>query len=564
MAQLDSSRVRLILQLESPLPDIKARKLNLKPKLIPSYKVPIELERTMNTLYSYGYIAAESTLKSSDSNEVVYSITAGEQYGWKHLSPGNVDEGILSKVGYRDKIYRDRPMSYSEIQKLFKRLVNYYENHGHPFASIKLDSLAIKNNQISAVLHLEKNKTIEIDTIKIYGDGKVSRQYIENYIGIRQNDEYDEELINEISTRLSELSFVSEYRHSEVQFESEKTSLSLYVNHKKANNFNGIVGFLPDENTGELLITGDVKLNLKNAFGTGEEIDVNWKKLQTQTQDLKARLQLPFLFNLPIGADGALNIYRRDTTFTNIIINLGLQFILRGGDYVKVFFENDQNNLISTYGLDIIKTLPEYGDIRTNSYGIGTKLIDLDYRLNPRKGFYTEGDVSFGIKEIRQNARVNPEVYDSLNLKSNRYKGKIDGGYFFPMSKRQTVLFGFKGGLIVNENLFRNELFRIGGLKTFRGFDEESIFVSSYSIFTFEYRYLLEKNSYFSLFFDQGWYENRAAPVLITDTPFGFGTGISFDTKIGIFSLSYAIGKQFNNPIQIRAAKIHFGFVNYF
>jgi hemolysin activation/secretion protein len=74
----------------------------------------------------------------------------------------------------------------------------------------------------------------------------------------------------------------------------------------------------------------------------------------------------------------------------------------------------------------------------------------------------------------------------------------------------------------------------------------------------------LEQNSFFSLFYEQGWYENQVPEDLITDTPFGFGAGISFETKIGIFSLNYALGRQFNNPIEFRGSKIHFGFVNYF
>jgi hemolysin activation/secretion protein len=114
------------------------------------------------------------------------------------------------------------------------------------------------------------------------------------------------------------------------------------------------------------------------------------------------------------------------------------------------------------------------------------------------------------------------------------------------------------------ENTFQNELLRIGGLKTLRGFDEESIFTTSYSIFTLEYRFLLEQNSYIYLFGDGAWYENNNVKEYVNDTPIGFGAGISFETKAGIFSINYALGKQFDNPIQLRSGKIHFGIVNYF
>ncbi|MCX6181458.1 MAG: hypothetical protein NT150_05995 [Bacteroidetes bacterium] len=50
----------------------------------------------------------------------------------------------------------------------------------------------------------------------------------------------------------------------------------------------------------------------------------------------------------------------------------------------------------------------------------------------------------------------------------------------------------------------------------------------------------------------------------VIDHPYGFGAGFSFETKAGIFSLNYAIGKQLGNPIDFGAAKIHFGFLNQF
>jgi len=97
-----------------------------------------------------------------------------------------------------------------------------------------------------------------------------------------------------------------------------------------------------------------------------------------------------------------------------------------------------------------------------------------------------------------------------------------------------------------------------------RGFDEESIYASSFSILTLEYRFILEQNSYLYVFGDGAWYENNEVSRYIQDTPFGFGAGISFETKAGIFSINYALGKQFSNPIELRSGKIHFGIVNYF
>jgi hemolysin activation/secretion protein len=173
-------------------------------------------------------------------------------------------------------------------------------------------------------------------------------------------------------------------------------------------------------------------------------------------------------------------------------------------------------------------------------------------------------NASAGTKKIKRNAKINQEVYDKIKLNSTQYNGDFEASLFIPIAGRSTVKIGNSSGFVNGENTFQNELLRIGGLKTLRGFDEESIFTTSYSIFTLEYRFLLEQNSYIYLFGDGAWYENNNVKEYVNDTPIGFGAGISFETKAGIFSINYALGKQFNNPIQLRSGKIHFGIVNYF
>jgi hemolysin activation/secretion protein len=112
--------------------------------------------------------------------------------------------------------------------------------------------------------------------------------------------------------------------------------------------------------------------------------------------------------------------------------------------------------------------------------------------------------------------------------------------------------------------LVLNEVFRIGGLNTLRGFNEESLFASSFVIGTLEWRYVFEKNAAAFLFFDAAYYERNINSGYFKDFPYGFGAGVNFETKAGIFNLAYALGSEQNNPIEIRNAKIHFGFVNFF
>jgi hypothetical protein len=73
----------------------------------------------------------------------------------------------------------------------------------------------------------------------------------------------------------------------------------------------------------------------------------------------------------------------------------------------------------------------------------------------------------------------------------------------------------------------------------------------------------LDRNSHVFAFADQTWYENTSNSYS-KDTPFGFGVGLSFSTNLGVFSISYGLGKQRNNPIELNNGKVHFGYIAYF
>lgn len=540
------------------------KKIPYKKTFFSKTELEKELQKVLFTCYDNAYLTASYDSIIADSTKQKAFLNVGAEYKWAYLKKGNVDEGVLSEIGFREKIYTNKPFHFKDVKRIQEKLITYFENNGFPFASVKLDSIVISADNISAQLKLTKNEEKRIDSILIKGSAKIASVYIYNYLGIKPGSLYDESKLKKVNTRIAELAFVHSSKPAIVTFTNKKNTLVLNLDKKRASQFDGIVGVLPDNNTGKILFTGDVRLKLQNGLGRGELIDLNWRRLQTQTQDLKLRLVYPFLFNSPFGVDYTFKLYKRDTTFLDVNHNIGLQYLLIGGNYFKAFYTNKTSTLLSTKGLENVTTLPNFADIRNNMYGLGLKYEKLDYRLNPRKGYSVLVNVSAGTKTIKKNAKLNPVVYEKLILSSTQYTADLEGSVFIPIVGRSTLKVGVQSAFLYGQSIFQNELFRIGGLKTLRGFDEESIFASTYSILTLEYRFILEQNSYLYVFGDGAWYENNNINQYVHDTPFGFGTGISFETKAGIFSINYALGKQFDNPIQLRSGKIHFGIVNYF
>lgn len=530
-----------------------------------SFQSPAQRQKEMAGilmhLHAMGYPAASLDSTVKDTLKLVAWYFLGEKYDLQELRPGNVDQTILQNAGYRRYNYSSaRTFNYARISRLMKRILKYCENNGYPFARVKLDSVNIENGRISAALMLEKNQLVTIDSIIVKGDAKISMNYIRYYLGIRPGERYNESRISKIRQRLDELPFVSSVSPHEVAFTPESSAVYLYLGKKRASQFDGIIGIAPNNQTsGKLLLTGDVKLKLLNIIGRGELIDFNWRKLEESSQDLRLHFNYPYIFKTPFGFDYQFQLYKKDTSYIRLDNHIGIQYSFYGYNYIKAYYENQNSSLISTQDLEFATVLPPYADVNTNFYGLEANFERLDYRLNPRRGYSAWSTAAVGNKKIRKNQDINPALYDDIDLSGTQYRIRLKATAFVPVFRDITLKVSSDGGYLTTNSLFDNELFRFGGLKSLRGFDEESIIASLYNILTFEFRYIFETNSFFSLFWNGAYYEKESLSDRIIDRPYGFGVGLNFATRAGIFSVSYAIGKQFNNPIDLRSAKIHFG-----
>lgn len=524
-----------------------------------------EIKKLMSTLHDESYLTATIDSMIQDSNKLTAFLLPGKSYKWAYLRKGNVEEVALNLSKYREKVFRNKSFYFKAAAKLMNSLLAYYENNGYPFAKIKLDSIAIHGNTISAALNVDKKSQETIDSIVIKGTLKLSPKYLYGYLGIKPGDLYDESKVAAISARIKALPFIAETKPMQVAFIHDKAKILLYLSRKNANQFNGIIGILPNTN-GSITISGDVNLQLQNAFRQGDELGFHWQHLQPLTENLTINFSYPYLFHTPIGFDENFKLFKQDTTYLQLDNKIGLKYLFIGGDYLEVYYESIVTSLLSTAGLQDITTLPPYTDGTTDFYGIEYKVRHLDYIYNPRRGYELLGSVAVGNNTIRENAAVNPAAYDGLQLNSVEYRGILTGDCYLPVGYRAAFKIGANGGYIQDPSLLLNNLFRIGGLEILRGFNEQSLYVSQYAVGTIEFHYLLEQNSFLFLFYDQGWVRETLASNIqyFYDTPSGFGAGMDFQTKAGIFSFAYALGNGIGNPLNFSTGKITFGIVNYF
>lgn len=577
-AQLPTSNLQLrLLPLDADSTFLQ-KTLKFKKQLPDSLALTQELQNILQQLHNRAYLEASvDTLVRLDSI-VVAMLHVGKPYELSDLQNGNVEDNFLNQSGFRRKLFQNKPFLEAQLTDLQDNMLIVAEDNGYPFAQVRLDSFVFNHNKIQAKLYLEKNQFITIDKIKVEGDVKLSEFYLANYLGIKSGTPYDRSCILRIRQRLRELTFVNITKDPIVSFAENQATIKLFLEKRRASRFDFLIGVLPNSaQTGKMLITGSFNGELYNQFGRGERIYAAYEALRPQTQELNLQFNYPYILNLPFGIDTKFNLYKRDSTYLDVETDLGIQYLLEGGNYLKAFWNSRKSNLLNVDSLlNNIQKLPPQLDVSYGNFGLEYAFQQLDYRYNPRRGWNLLVRGAAGIKQIRRNNRLealsNENFYDSLELRSTQYRAAFKLEKFLPLFSRSTIKLGAQGAYIFAKTpIYLNEQYRIGGNRLLRGFDEEFIFATNYTIGTLEYRLLISQNSYLYLFGDYGYVEDVTVQKRAYFQPFGFGTGITFETKVGLFGVSLAFGgirdthgMRSDQPLDFGAPKVHFGYVSLF
>lgn len=536
-------------------------KVNYRTALLDSSTVQQEINNVLNQLQFEGYFYAEIEKQTIENKETTVKLVPNQPMKWLFLKNGNIAPYVLSDIRFPKKdIYAGQNFDLNEINKLKEQLLNWYDNHGFPFAQVWLDSFSYQNqHKISAFIFSNPGENIIIDTIRMAGSARVSQNFIASYLGIKNKDNYSEQKIKLIDKRIRELPFVTQSRKSEVEFSANKAAINLYLDKENANQFDGLIGFLPNPTTGKLQFTGDFKLRLQNALKQGETLVFNYKGLPEQSQELDLGFNYPYLMKTQMGVKTNFLLFKQDTSFLNLNTRIALVYNYEANQSLGFFVENHSSNIIAKNN----PATAMMGNVKTQFYGIETSIQKLDNSILPLSGYKIEIAAGAG---TRKADKLHSQQTTTLSEqeKITQFKFSANLNYYLKISRLSVFYLRNSSSVLTGKGIYENEVFRIGGLKTFRGFDEQQFRVKAYSIQTLEYRYFVEEKSYLNLFYDQGFINQLNQNTTDIDYPLGFGAGFTFQTKIGMLSLSYALGKQKNIPLDLQRGKIHFGIVSYF
>lgn len=500
--------------------------------------------------------------------DTVYAwLHLGPRYSWLSLTAEGLPADWLQRAGFREKYFRDEPIVWETWLALRDRLLAVAADDGYPFVSVWLRASTALSPQLAATIQLDKGALVRMGPLRLPGDPPLKSSFLETHLGLVPGQPYHASRVRQIGNRLGELPYVALASPPQVLIANDEARIELPLNARPASRFDFILGILPDNlRPDRLIINGFLEGEVYNTFKRGERLAARFEQPRALTQELQLALAFPYLPSLPIGIELSMNLYRQDTLFINIDGHLGFSYRLPDQGQLRLVFDQQSTNLLQTDSAAIaaLGRLPDTLDLSRRSLGLAYAMQRLDYRFNPRSGWEVALQAAAGFRSIERNAQLLAygygPLYDSLPSRSAQYRWQLSAAAYLPIARQSTLKGGLRlATLLSADKILTNEQYRIGGNRLFRGFDEQSIFTSSYALATVEYRFLLGQNSFFYAFVDQGmlWGD-------VPDYPTGLGAGVSFETRAGMLGLSLALGRRQGQPFDPGSPKVHLGYVSLF
>lgn len=508
-----------------------------------SYTKDFEHKNLQSTLDSLQKIGYYTLTIDSIKNENIY------------LNKGKLYQTIWVKNNETFQTKNDY-FPTNNLDSILTKISTENTNQGYPFAQIKIIPKGFENNEQKIELVLDKGNLRTIDGVKLVGYEKLDKGYIKHGLNIKRGEIYNEDKLANISSLMNQTNFISEVQKPQTLFRKDSTILYLYPEKVRSNYFDGVLGFGTDDN-GDFRLNGNVKLSLNNVFNGMEEIRLNWIGTANKNTSLDIGVKIPYLFKSAIGSETTFKLFKQDSVFVNINFSERLFYQLNLSSNIGVSGIVQSSNFLLDDDSFLKTSYDDYSKI-----GVGLSynyFVKHPFRLMEGKSY-----LNVLVNSIRKKEKNFSWTEDIENKTVNQYEIGLKTNRLFELHPKHFIkgTVEFAGLLTKDDDFSENELYRIGGFGSIRGFNEESITANMYGIASMDYRFVPNEAFYIGLFADYAFIDNKRANI--NTSLLSFGTGISFLTKMGIFNLSYAVGKTEETSFDFKESKIHFGILSQF
>lgn len=454
-----------------------------------------------------------------------------------------------ARVTFSDSLVSDLKLQKNDLytknlDSLKKNINQKYRNKGFAFNRVKTKFQKMENGIPAVKISVVTSSQRKIDAIVYKGYTRLPKQFVKalnkEYLG----KNYDDKNLVTMNQTLQNHQFITLEKPPQTLFTQDSTQVFLFMQKKKTNTFDGMIGFGNDKSE-KFTVNGTLNVQLKNMFNSFESIGVYWQRNPDKGQTFDMQTDIPYTFGSNVGLNVNVNIFRQDSTFANVKLLPAIYYHLS---------PRQKLGLKGTFESSAI-----LDSLYTGGRDYSKKGIGLWYQ-------YQEGsDIPLFINKsnIRIEADFLKTKYDATQEQYDQIRYFLFAEHNFNLSGNHFLNIKAESALLSAKNdLSSNELFRFGGWNSMRGFNEQSLISDFYAFAGAEYRYLVNDQAFFDLFAQYGQMSNKA--LGISPKLYSLGLGFNFFLPIGLMSFQISNGNQFGNPFKFNEIKIHWGILSRF
>ena len=419
------------------------------------------------------------------------------------------------------------------------KLTAIQNQKGNAFARLRLSQIEKDGpDELTATLILEAGTARTVDSIVVQGYEKFPKSFLRHYSGVKIGKSFNKKELVEQSESLNSLGFVSSIKPPEALFRKDTTIVYFYLEKQNNNLFDGILGFATDEETQKLELNGYLNLELNNNLNFGEQFLLNYKADGKEQIQFRVKTVLPFLLKTPFGVSAELKIFKRDSSFVTTEQQFQINYQVNPSSQIHLGYR----------GFD------------------SSNLLDQTVAGNPIEDFKSKYLIVGAIYQKPQNHRLFPtKTYMSLDFGTGtrEQKDRTEGQYraeahlsnIFQLNKKNSIFVQNTTSSLFSDTFLVNELFRFGGINSIRGFDENSIDASLFSVINTEYRFQFNEGVFAHSIIDIAYFENQT--LSLKQKLYSFGLGLGLTTQAGLFRFIVANGSSEEQNFNFSNTKIH-------
>ncbi len=223
--------------------------LNYNPNHLNIKSLFDEVKNTSKKLSKIGYLE-NNILTTTPLNDSTYSSTIELKSQTKYI---HIYIGINNSFFYSEKTKNDTViLPYTEVENYLNQKIIDAEKQGFALSKIKLENIQKKNSLIYADLNFKSEKKRTINSIILNYTNPKGKDFFPKGHLKQLNKKYLNKIFNQETTQqlyedINSYEFISQTKYPEILFTTDSTKIYTYIEKRKANTFDGYIGFSNDK-----------------------------------------------------------------------------------------------------------------------------------------------------------------------------------------------------------------------------------------------------------------------------------------------------------------------------